>query len=138
VVSVSTTCSVLATLLMPKPHPESLIAFYRKVRPIGAWKPVRTLCLDLLPAQDAKPILRGIGGGLATIYGILFAIGSYVLERGPGEIALWTAMAGIGGVLVTTSLFQLEGPPAEEPNVPPSVPDKGADNGGTDPEPRAT
>jgi Na+/proline symporter len=138
VVSVSTTCSVLATLLMPKPHPESLIAFYRKVRPIGAWKPVRTLCLDLLPAQDAKPILRGIGGGLATIYGILFAIGSYVLERGPGEIALWTAMAGIGGVLVTTSLFQLEGPPAEEPDVPPSVPDKGADNGGTDPEPRGT
>ena len=67
--------------------------------------------------------MRGIGGGLAAIYGILFAIGAYVLEKGPGEIALWTAMAGIGGVLVTASLFQLEGPPSEGSPPPSDAPD---------------
>jgi len=123
VVSVSTTCSVLTTILMPRPHPESLIRFYRRVRPVGAWGPVRALCADLTPARDAKPIMRGIGGGLAAIYGILFAIGSYVLEKGPGEILLWTAMAGIGGVLVTASLFQLEGPPSEGSPPPSDAPD---------------
>lgn len=115
VVLVSTTCSVIVTMLLPRPHPESLISFYRRVRPVGAWGPVRALCGGIAPARDAKPILRGIGGGLAVIYGILFGIGSYMLDRGPGVIAAWTALAGIGGVLVTASLFQVEGPPDDDP-----------------------
>jgi hypothetical protein len=45
---------------------------------------------------------------------MLFAIGSVLFEQGTGQAVTWTALAGFGAVLVTASLFQLEGAPALE------------------------
>jgi Na+/proline symporter len=114
VVTFSTTLALLVTLILPRPSAERLTGFYLRVRPLGWWEPVRVLCPGVPPAQDGRAVVLGVIGGLLTTYGMLFAIGSVLFEQGTGQAVTWTALAGFGAVLVTASLFQLEGAPALE------------------------
>lgn len=111
VVAFSTTLALVVTLILPRPNAERLVGFYRRVRPLGWWEPVRVLCPEAEPASDGRAVRRGVVGGLLTTYGLLFAIGSVLFEQGTVQAVTWTALAGLGAVLVTISLFQLEGAP---------------------------
>jgi hypothetical protein len=99
VVSVSLVAAGLALALLPAPDPRTLVEFYRRVRPIGAWGPVRTLCPDVVPHNDLAPCLTGALSGLALTYGLMLAPGFFLLERhGPLALALGCALAGAFGV----------------------------------------
>ena len=50
VISVSLCASLVALLVTRAPDPATLVAFYRKVRPLGAWGPVRALAPFTRPA----------------------------------------------------------------------------------------
>lgn len=81
VLLVSITSSAISVALSPKPDPNSLVPFYERVRPMGAWGPVRALRPDLTPAEKPWPVLVGSLGGSAAILGLLFVMGGYFLDR---------------------------------------------------------
>lgn len=84
---------VLVTLFT-KPEPmEKLVAFYRKVRPPGYWKPVAEIA-----GLPVKPInwrwILGWIGGVALIYGGLVALGGLLLLQ-----TKWVVWGGVVAVL---------------------------------------
>ncbi|MEE8143696.1 MAG: sodium:solute symporter family protein [Planctomycetota bacterium] len=92
-------CALLVTLLMRPPEAKSLVPFYRKVRPLGAWGPVRAFCPEVTVQESLRPALVGILGGLALIYGMMFATGSFLLgSTSESLIALAVMAAGIVAV----------------------------------------
>ncbi|MCA8960635.1 MAG: Na+:solute symporter [Planctomycetes bacterium] len=99
VVGCSLFASLLAIALLPKPNPERLVDFYRRVRPFGAWGPVRALAPDVERDPHARAALVGIVGGLALVFGALFGSGCLLLER-PG--ALPAAIVTVVGAIVTS------------------------------------
>jgi Na+/proline symporter len=90
----------LATLVLTRaPDPRSLVEFYRRVQPIGAWGPVRALCPDVAPHGDLAPCLAGSLAGIALTYGLMLAPGYFLLARWtPLVLALLVAVAGVVGV----------------------------------------
>jgi len=105
-VAVSTSLALLSLLLTPKARPEALVGFYRRVRPAGAWGPVRALCPGIERPRELGPVLVGWLGGLATIFGALFAIGWYLM--GHPERALAAALvACVGTHAVRSALAAL-------------------------------
>lgn len=84
---------VLVTLLT-KPEPmEKLVAFYRKVRPPGFWKPVAEIAGSPVKSINWQWILGWIGG-VALIYGGLIALGGLLLFQ-----TQWLIWGGIVAVL---------------------------------------
>ncbi|MFN4180096.1 MAG: sodium:solute symporter family protein [Armatimonadota bacterium] len=84
----------VAVTLLTKPEPmEKLVAFYRKVRPPGHWKPVAEIA-----GLPVKPInwqwILGWVGGVALIYGGLIALGGLLLLQ-----TQWLIGGGIAAVL---------------------------------------
>lgn len=106
VVAVSLGASAAALMLMPAPDPRSLVEFYRRVRPIGAWGPVRALCPDVTPTGDLRPCLAGALAGLALTYGLMLAPGYYLLER-RGALVAALSVAALGAFGVVRALRQL-------------------------------
>ncbi len=105
-VLVSTSLALLSLVLTPRPRPEALVGFYRRVRPAGAWGPVRALCPGVERPRELGPVLVGWIGGLATIFGALFGIGWYLL--GHTERALVAALvACLGTHAVRSALAAL-------------------------------
>jgi SSS family solute:Na+ symporter len=116
VVCFSGLCSIASILLLKKPDPGELLAFYKKVRPMGWWGPVRQRGRVDTPVPSAVPTMVGVLGGLALIYGLLFGIGGWLLDR--SSLALGClGLAVIGKELVSWSLGKLqeeEPPPADD------------------------
>lgn len=108
VVLASGSLSILSLVLAPRPDPTRLVGFYRKVRPIGFWGPVRALCPDVERPREARPIFLGALGGLGLVYGILFATGLWLLRR-QGEAVAWIGVAAVGGAVATWALGRLRG-----------------------------
>lgn len=99
VVSASILCALASLLLTRAPDPRALVEFYRRVRPIGAWGPVRALCPDVAPHGDLGPCLLGALAGIALTYGLLLVPGYFLLERWAAlVVALGVAAAGVVGV----------------------------------------
>ena len=107
VVSASIIASLLSMLLTRTPDPKELVSFYEKVRPIGAWGPVRELSGVSAPEGEGAAALTGILGGLALIYGAMFALGNYFLDHS-GQAAISLAFAICGGLAVRSALTRLE------------------------------
>ncbi|MEM8997973.1 MAG: sodium:solute symporter family protein, partial [Acidobacteriota bacterium] len=86
VVGCSLAASLLSLLVAGRPDPKSLVGFYEHVRPPGAWGPVRELAdVASSPPPIALPAtLAGVAGGLLLIYGLLFALGHYLLGGSGG------------------------------------------------------
>jgi len=87
-----------ATLLLTKPESdETLDAFYRRVRPGGpGWKRQRERT-GLEPAQDLRGDLLRSAAGLAVLFGAMFAVGGFLLQRpGVGVLNLLLALVGWG------------------------------------------
>jgi len=99
--------AALATLLATRaPEPASLVAFYQRLRPAGAWGPVRALIVDPAPPTDLGPALLGVIAGLALIHGLLFGLGHWFLGR-PAMAVLLGAVALAGAFGVRWSLRRL-------------------------------
>lgn len=84
--------------------PETLAAFYRKIRPFGpGWKPIQRTVLrsheELSPADHTNiPLaLAGWVAGCSTIWSLLFAIGNFLYGR-------MDYAAVLGGLFVLSSL----------------------------------
>jgi len=99
VVPISIACWVTVTMLTrPEPR-ETLVAFYRRVRPGGAWGDIAAEAGDVIHRPVLKGILLTWLGGVALIYGLTFGIGQLVLLR-VGQGLLLLALAAAGGWLV--------------------------------------
>jgi Na+/proline symporter len=106
VVSFSLACALLSLLVTPAPDPRTLVDFYRRVRPVGAWGPVRALCPEVAPPRELGACLRGSVGGLLLVYGLMLAPGFWLLER-HGELAAASASAALGAWMVRGALRRL-------------------------------
>jgi Na+/proline symporter len=87
---VTTACWLLAAILAPQTDRETLIAFYRKVRPFGpGWKPIRVQAEEVLEAEAAvggshenMPLaLLGWVTGCLVVWSSLFCLGNFLYGR---------------------------------------------------------
>jgi solute:Na+ symporter, SSS family len=111
VVAVSLAAALLALAAGPRAEPARLVDFYRRLRPAGAWGPVR----ELAGAEAAGPgpagsgwvtPLVGIVAGLGLIFGLVFGLGHWLLGR-PAAAAGCAAVATLGLAGVVWSLRRL-------------------------------
>jgi SSS family solute:Na+ symporter len=79
VASSSLVVAVAVTLLRRRPDPAALVPFYRQVRPIGAWGPVRALAGVAPPHAEVRSALLGVVASLIAIFATLFGIGEALL-----------------------------------------------------------
>jgi SSS family solute:Na+ symporter len=120
-VTLSTGAALLSLLVTPRPRPESLVRFYRRVRPAGAWGPVRALCPELRRPRELGPVLGGWLGGLMTIFGALFGVGWYLLGS-PGYALAALTLAFIGTHMVRSALRALPSYDERSPTGPTPAP----------------
>jgi solute:Na+ symporter, SSS family len=106
VVGFSLLCSLASMALTAAPDPASLVPFYRRVRPWGAWGPVAALAPDVIRPPEVLAVTAGVAGGLAATLGLMFAIGFALLQR-PGDAALAGAVAAAGACAVAFALRRL-------------------------------
>jgi len=92
-----------ATLLTRPEPPATLAAFYRQVRPGGAWGPVAAACQDVRTDGLERRTLAVWLAGVVMVYGILFGIGKLVLGY-PAAAALLLGIAAVGAVFVVREL----------------------------------
>lgn len=106
VVAFSLLCALVSLLVTRAPDPRGLVEFYRRVRPIGAWGPVRALCPEVTPPHELGACLAGSGGGLLLVYGLMLAPGFWLLERWTA-FALALLVAALGAWAVRRALVRL-------------------------------
>ncbi len=97
IVTISITTAVwLAVTLLTRPEPaETLVAFYRRVRPSGpGWARVAKLAPDVKPSRDGWNNFADWIAGCVLIYGSLFGAGKLLLKQtASGFILLALALA---------------------------------------------
>jgi len=82
-----------ATGPVPREH---LIAFYRRVRPGGAWRPVAGACPEVVQDGLSRHTLLAWLGGVALVYGLLFGLGKLLLGEPLSALLLFLlAAAGV-------------------------------------------
>ena len=100
----SSICTAISLVIAKRPDPASLVDFYRRVRPIGWWGPVRALAPEVVVRREALTILIGVVSGLTATYGAMFSLGFFLLDRSAdGWIALGAAVVGTAATVVTLS-----------------------------------
>ncbi len=83
----------------PEPQ-ETLVSFYRRVRPSAAlWGPVARLCPDVPPARDIAWNFLDWICGCVMIYSALFGIGKIILEETVLGVVFLMAAALSGAVI---------------------------------------
>lgn len=110
VVLVSLACSLTSLALEGRPDPRTRLDFYRRVRPVGAWGPVRALCPEVAPAGDLGPCLTGAAASLLLTFGLMLAPGYWLLGR-PLALTLACGTALLGAAGVAWALRRLAAPP---------------------------
>lgn len=109
VVLVSLLSALVSLALTRAPDPRTLLDFYRRVRPVGAWGPVRALCPEVTPAGDLRPCLAGVLASLLLTFGLMLAPGYWLLGR-PLALALCCGTALVGALGVVWALRRLSEP----------------------------
>jgi Na+/proline symporter len=92
--------ALAATLLTPAERPETLEAFYRRVRPPGpGWRAVAARCPGV--ASDLGiPRLLGLWlAGVAAVYGLMYGVYAMLFGR-PGGLAVGAASGLMLGLIV--------------------------------------
>ena len=86
--SITTTVWVLITLLTPAEPDDTLVKFYRRVRPdVSGWKPIAALAKDESPTKDLGRNLVDWIIGCAMVYAALFGVGKFcILEFWQGSL----------------------------------------------------
>lgn len=89
-----TTAVWLTVTLLTRPEPmETLVSFYRRVRPDAAlWGPVARSAADVVPARDGLFNLIDWLCGVAMIYAVLFGAGKLIF----GQILPGLGLLGVG------------------------------------------
>jgi Na+/proline symporter len=104
----TTVCWLAAAFLAPQTDRETLIEFYRKVRPFGpGWAPIRAEA-EIYEAEAAvdgphenMPLaLLGWVSGCLVIWSALFAVGNYLYGRDGYALALFALFVASGLVLI--------------------------------------
>jgi Na+/proline symporter len=86
-VAVTTLCWVLTAFFGPQTDPQTLIAFYKKVRPFGpGWRRIRQAAgvsrAEAAATRENIPLaLLGWAAGCAVIWSGLFAVGNFLYGR---------------------------------------------------------
>ena len=89
-------CALISLAVRPAPDPRKLVPFYEKVRPIGAWGPVRALPDVAPPRRDTSAAIIGVSSCLAVTYALMFGIGFAILDR--------TTAAGVSAGIAAVAL----------------------------------
>ena len=113
VVTFAGTCALLSLLFRPAPDPKRLVAFYEKVRPIGAWGPVRALASTGPPRGEGTTTIIGVVSGLALTYSLLFGIGFMILDR-QNALVFAILIAAVSSVGVVHACRRLASATSEE------------------------
>jgi Na+/proline symporter len=91
-VAASTLVWLAATWLTPPEPRETLLAFYRRVRPSAAlWGPVAAAAPDVVPTRDGLLDLMDWAAGCVLVYATLFGVGKIIF----GELALGLGMLAL-------------------------------------------
>jgi Na+/proline symporter len=100
-----TTAVWLAVTFLTKPEPkETLLAFYRRVRPSAAlWGPIAREATDVIPVRDGLFNLMDWLLGVAMIYAFLFGAGKIIF----GQLAMGLVFLAVGLVLGAVIYFDL-------------------------------
>jgi SSS family solute:Na+ symporter len=86
-VAFTTVCWVLTALFGPETDRETLVAFYRKVRPFGpGWRPIQLAAgvsdADVAGEHENVPLaLIGWASGCSAIWSALFTVGNFLYGR---------------------------------------------------------
>ena len=102
----SLTAALASMVLTRTPDPAALVEFYRRVRPVGAWGPVRRLCPDTARPAGLQVGLLGTVAGLALVFGILFATGNALLGR--ASAAGGCAVVALTGAVVVAGCLRAD------------------------------
>jgi solute:Na+ symporter, SSS family len=100
-----TTAVWLAVTFLTPPEPmDTLVAFYRRVRPAGSfWGPVARHAPEVIRPRTARYDFLDWVAGCVLIYGSLFGVGKVILKEYPAGILLLAA-AAVGGAVVYADL----------------------------------
>ena len=105
-IAFTTFCWLLTAFLGPKTNPETLLSFYKKVRPFGpGWKRVRAAaCISEAEARGAHeniPLaLVGWAAGTSTIWSALFTVGNFLYGRITNALILLGFFIVSGSILI--------------------------------------
>jgi len=96
-VAASTLVWLAATWLTPPEPEETLLAFYRRVRPSAAlWGPVAAAATDVVPARDGLVNLMDWAAGCVLVYATLFGVGKIIFGEAALGLGILTVAAGAG------------------------------------------
>ncbi|GIV60229.1 MAG: sodium:proline symporter [Rhodothermaceae bacterium] len=97
ITGITTLIWVAVMYLTPPERPETLAAFYRRVRPGGPGWAAQRAATGLPPAQSLARDLRRVLAALLLLFGLMFGIGGGLLLRWDVAVAM-TAVALAGGL----------------------------------------
>jgi Na+/proline symporter len=104
IVSITTVAWIAATYLTPPVRTDTLVAFYRRVRPGGpGWKPIARLCPDVKADGGFGWLFVDWIAGVALVYGTLFAAGHLIFAN-YGRALGFLLLAGVSAAMLTRSL----------------------------------
>jgi Na+/proline symporter len=97
----ASTLAWLATTGLTPPEPrETLLAFYRRVRPAAAlWGPVAAAATDVVPPRDGLANLMDWAAGCLLVYASLFGVGKILFGETALGLALLAVAAGAGWLI---------------------------------------
>ena len=111
--AVTTATWITVTLLTPAETEETLLRFYRKVRPnVAGWRPIAALAPELPETRDLGKNLLAWALGCAMVYAALFGIGEWCLGRVSAGISLLAISAACGALLYRDISRRVAGEPA--------------------------
>jgi Na+/proline symporter len=100
IVTVTTVAWLVATYVTPPVPTDTLVAFYRRVRPGGpGWTPIARLCPDVKPDAGFGWLFVDWIAGVALVYGALFAVGSAIFGEWTRALVLIGIVAACATVL---------------------------------------
>jgi Na+/proline symporter len=104
--AITTVVWLAATFSTPPEPPETLAAFYRKVRPAGAgWAPVARQIGFAPPPGEIARNLALWALGIAFVYSLMFATGGVILHQ-PRQTLLFGAILVVSGALLIAGLLR--------------------------------
>jgi SSS family solute:Na+ symporter len=98
-----TSISILVTFLTKPVDNQTLLHFYKKVRPKGLWGPIAKQVPELVDESSSRESWLGFLFGVIFLNSILFSVGHAVL--GGYQVALILLLVGIGSGWLTIKLM---------------------------------
>ncbi len=99
-VAASTLVWLAATWLTPPEPEETLLAFYRRVRPSASlWGPIAARAADVAPTRDGLRNLADWAAGCVLVYASLFGVGKIIFGEAGLGFGMLAVAAGAGWLI---------------------------------------